>query len=56
MTAASRTVALKVDDRPVEVPEGATILDACRALAIDTPTLCWGPTVTPVNARRPVLE
>ena len=31
---------------PVEVPEGATMLDACRKLGIDTPTLCYGETLT----------
>lgn len=47
-----RKVALTVDDRPVEVPEGATLLDACRALGIDTPTLCFAPNLTPVNVCR----
>jgi len=47
-----RTVALTIDDRPVEVPEGATLLDACRTLGIDTPTLCFAPNLTPVNVCR----
>jgi predicted molibdopterin-dependent oxidoreductase YjgC len=47
-----RTVALTVDGRAASVPEGATILDACRALAIDTPTLCFADNLTPVNACR----
>lgn len=47
-----RTVSLTVDGREVTVPEGATLLDACRALGIDTPTLCWAKTLTPVNACR----
>jgi nucleotide-binding universal stress UspA family protein len=34
---------LTIDGRTVTVPEGATILDAARALAIDVPTLCWYP-------------
>ena len=34
---------LTIDGRTVAVPEGATILDAARALAIDVPTLCWYP-------------
>jgi len=34
------------------VPEGCTVLDACRALEIDTPTLCWGETLNPANACR----
>jgi len=32
---------LTIDDRPVEVREGATILDAARKLGIDVPTLCF---------------
>src|SRR5688500_11074843 len=34
---------LTIDGRTVSVPEGSTILDAARALAIDVPTLCWYP-------------
>lgn len=45
-------VALRVDDRDVEVPEGTTILGACQAMGIDVPTLCWLETLTPVNACR----
>jgi predicted molibdopterin-dependent oxidoreductase YjgC len=50
--APQRMVTLKVDDQPVSVPEGSTLLDACRALEIDTPTLCWGETLSPANACR----
>ena len=50
--AQARMVALTIDDRPVEVPEGSTILDACTKLGIDTPTLCFGETLTPANACR----
>ncbi len=32
---------LWIDDRPVEVPEGATLLDAARKLGLDVPTLCY---------------
>jgi predicted molibdopterin-dependent oxidoreductase YjgC len=45
-------VALTVDGQAVEVEQGATILDACRALGIDVPTLCYLETLTPVNACR----
>jgi predicted molibdopterin-dependent oxidoreductase YjgC len=48
----ARLVGLTVDDQPVEVPEGSTILDACNQLGIDTPTLCYGKTLTPANACR----
>lgn len=45
-------VPLVVDGRPVEVPEGSTLLDACRAAGKDVPTLCYLETLTPVNACR----
>jgi len=45
-------VDLDVDGETVRVPDGATILDACRAGGIDTPTLCFADTLTPVNACR----
>lgn len=31
---------LKIDNRTVEVPEGATLLDAARQAGVDVPTLC----------------
>ncbi len=48
----ARLVTLTIDDREVEVPEGSTVLDACTKLGIDTPTLCYGATLTPANACR----
>jgi len=47
-----REVELTIDGRPVKVPEGATLLDACKTLGIDTPTLCYAENLTPVNACR----
>jgi NADP-reducing hydrogenase subunit HndD len=47
-----RLIDLEIDGRSVRVPEGSTILDACRAEGIDTPTLCYADTLTPVNACR----
>ena len=41
-----------IDGHDIEAPEGSTILDACRRLAIDTPTLCYLETLTPVNVCR----
>jgi predicted molibdopterin-dependent oxidoreductase YjgC len=49
---AARMISLTIDEQDVAVPEGSTILDACRQLAIDTPTLCYGETLTPANACR----
>ena len=43
---------LTVDGEPVSVPEGATLLEACRAAGRDVPTLCYLETLTPVNACR----
>jgi len=34
---------IRIDGQPVDVPEGATVLDAARALGIDIPTLCHAP-------------
>ena len=47
-----RMLSLEVDGRTVKVREGSTILDACRAASIDTPTLCFATNLTPVNACR----
>jgi predicted molibdopterin-dependent oxidoreductase YjgC len=47
-----RMVSLTIDDQPVEVPEGSTIMQACAQLGIDTPTLCYGDTLQPANACR----
>jgi predicted molibdopterin-dependent oxidoreductase YjgC len=47
-----RPVTLTIDGRPVTVPEGATILEACRGEKIDTPTLCYLENLTPVNVCR----
>jgi predicted molibdopterin-dependent oxidoreductase YjgC len=48
----TRTVDLTIDGKAVRVPEGATILQACRAQGIETPTLCYLETLTPVNVCR----
>lgn len=46
------SVTVHIDDVAVTVPDGATILDACRARQIDTPTLCYLENLTPVNVCR----
>src|ERR671930_1324503 len=48
----ARAISLTIDGRSVQVPEGTTILQACRAIGLDTPTLCYLDTLTPVNACR----
>jgi predicted molibdopterin-dependent oxidoreductase YjgC len=52
LAAPKRMVELTVDGEAVRVLDGSTILDACRMLSIDTPTLCYGDTLTPVNVCR----
>jgi predicted molibdopterin-dependent oxidoreductase YjgC len=43
---------IKIDGNPVSAPEGSTILDATRKLGIDTPTLCFLESLTPINVCR----
>ena len=50
--AARQPVEISIDGRPLTVPAGSTILDACRAEGIDTPTLCYLENLTPVNVCR----
>ena len=52
IAAPKKMIELSVDGQPVRVFEGSTILDACRMLGIETPTLCYGDTLTPVNVCR----
>jgi NADP-reducing hydrogenase subunit HndD len=47
-----RLVDVTIDGVSVRVPEGATLLEACRAHGIDTPTLCYLENLTPVNVCR----
>ena len=47
-----RVVELEIDGQTVRAMEGQTILQAVRALDVEIPTLCWGETLTPVNACR----
>lgn len=48
----SDTVTLSVDGGHVSVSAGATVLDACDAAGVDTPTICWAANLTPVNVCR----
>ena len=45
-------VEITLDGEAVTVPAGSTILDACRAEGIDTPTLCFADNLSPVNVCR----
>ncbi len=45
-------IEITVDGSPVSVAAGATILDALRGEGVETPTICYGANLTPVNACR----
>lgn len=45
-------VELTVDGTPVRVRRGDTLLDACTAAGVETPTICFAPSLTPVNVCR----
>src|SRR5213082_690090 len=47
-----RMLTATIDGREVQAAEGTTILDACRQLGVDTPTLCYLETLHPVNVCR----
>lgn len=46
------TVEVTIDGRSATVPSGMTILEACRQMRIEIPTLCYLETLRPVNACR----
>src|SRR5215475_12336151 len=45
-------IEIVIDGKSVQVPSSWTILEACRAQGIDTPTLCYLDNLTPVNVCR----
>jgi predicted molibdopterin-dependent oxidoreductase YjgC len=45
-------VSATIDGMSLDVPQGTTIIDACKTLGIEIPTLCYLETLTPVNACR----
>jgi predicted molibdopterin-dependent oxidoreductase YjgC len=50
--AEKRQIEITIDGRKLSVPEGTTLLEAARSIAIDTPTLCYLENLTPVNVCR----
>ena len=50
--AAGRSISLTIDGQTVCVPEGTTLLEACRIQGIATPTLCYLENLRPVNVCR----
>ncbi|MEO5973665.1 MAG: 2Fe-2S iron-sulfur cluster-binding protein [Ilumatobacteraceae bacterium] len=47
-----RSVSLTIDGESITVAEGTTLLDACKSVGKEIPTLCYGDTLTPKNACR----
>jgi predicted molibdopterin-dependent oxidoreductase YjgC len=45
-------VDLVIDGAEVVVPDGSTLLDACRLASADVPTLCFLETASPINSCR----
>jgi len=45
-------ISLTIDGRPVEVPEGTSVLQAARSVGIEIPTLCDHPALTPYGGCR----
>lgn len=45
-------VTINIDGNDISVPEGGTVLDACNAAGVDTPTLCYSENLTAVNVCR----
>jgi predicted molibdopterin-dependent oxidoreductase YjgC len=45
-------ISLTIDGAEIKVPDGLTLLEACRSIGADQPTLCYLETLTPVNVCR----
>jgi bidirectional [NiFe] hydrogenase diaphorase subunit len=43
---------LTIDDKPIEMEQGSTILEACREYGIKIPTLCYHPALEPYGGCR----
>ena len=52
MGAKAEMISLTIDDRPVEMVEGSTILEACSKLDIKIPTLCYHKALSSYGACR----
>src|SRR4051812_16498407 len=50
--APKQMIDLTIDGKAVSVPEGTTILGACKTIKADIPTLCFLETLRPVNVCR----
>ncbi|MDH4169155.1 MAG: 2Fe-2S iron-sulfur cluster-binding protein [Acidimicrobiia bacterium] len=52
MTSTEAAVTIRIDDTDVALSAGSSILDGCRSVGVDTPTICYADNLTPVNACR----
>ncbi|HEX2194112.1 MAG TPA: FAD-dependent oxidoreductase, partial [Candidatus Limnocylindria bacterium] len=52
MVPGTRKIGVTINGQQVEAEEGQTILQACRVLGIDVPTLCYEPKLAPYGACR----
>ena len=52
MSISETAIQITIDGRPVAVPAGSTILEACRSIDQDQPTLCYLENLTPINVCR----
>ena len=43
---------LTIDDKPIEIEAGRTLLEACREHGIKIPTLCFHPALEPYGGCR----
>ncbi len=55
MSANGKQVTLIIDDRPITVPAGLTVVDAARLADIDIPVFCYHPKMEPVGMCRMCL-
>ena len=52
MVPGTRKIAVTINGQQVEAEEGQTILQACRVLGIEIPSLCYEPKLAPYGACR----
>src|SRR3990170_1471356 len=52
MVPGTRPITVTINGQQVQAEEGQTILQACRVLGIDIPTLCYEPKLAPYGACR----
>lgn len=50
-----KLITLKIDNRPVTVPEGTLVVDAARKVGVDIPVFCYHPKLLPVGMCRMCL-